>query len=253
MSGAALHFTSELRHDDAVERAFTLGEVPGILWRPVDDPAPSALVLLGHPGGLDQMYPRVAGRARHYVARFGFAAATIELPGSGRRPRLPAADRARADAARTELRRSLSAGEAVDDATIDALVLPLVDRSVPEWQETLDALRSLPGLGCPVGLEGGVIAVGVRMAAVDSRVSAAVFFAGTAIPRATLDEARRVTIPLQLLLQWDDEHNDRDRALALFDAFGSAEKTLHANVGGHTGVPAFELAAAGRFFARHLT
>ncbi len=28
-------------------------------------------------------------------------------------------------------------------------------------------------------------------------------------------------------------------ALELFDAFGSAEKTLNANMGGHTGVPEF--------------
>ena len=66
------------------------------------------------------------------------------------------------------------------------------------------------------------------------------------------EEARRVTIPLQVLLQWDDEGNDRQLALDLFDAFGSEEKTLHANLGGHTGVPAFELDAAARFFARHL-
>jgi hypothetical protein len=38
----------------------------------------------------------------------------------------------------------------------------------------------------------------------------------------------QVTIPLQVLLQWDDEENDRQMALDLFDAFGSTEKTLHA-------------------------
>ncbi len=27
------------------------------------------------------MYPRLAGRARYYAAGYGFAAATIELPG----------------------------------------------------------------------------------------------------------------------------------------------------------------------------
>jgi hypothetical protein len=40
--------------------------------------------------------------------------------------------------------------------------------------------------------------------------------------------------------------------LDLFDAFGSKEKTLHANMGGHTGVPQFEGDDGGRFFARHL-
>lgn len=40
--------------------------------------------------------------------------------------------------------------------------------------------------------------------------------------------------------------------LDLFDAFGSSEKTLHANMGGYTGVPHFEWEAGDRFFARHL-
>jgi hypothetical protein len=49
-----------------------------------------------------------------------------------------------------------------------------------------------------------------------------------------------------------DEGNDRHLALDLFDAFGSKEKTLHANMGGHTGVPQFEGDDGNRFFARHL-
>ncbi|MFE3288873.1 alpha/beta hydrolase, partial [Streptomyces sp. NPDC059233] len=73
------------------------------------------------------------------------------------------------------------------------------------------------------------------------------------VPRAMYDEARQVTIPLHVLLQWDDEGNDRQAALDLFDAFGSTEKTLLANMGGHTGVPEHAGEAAARFFTRHLT
>jgi hypothetical protein len=72
------------------------------------------------------------------------------------------------------------------------------------------------------------------------------------VPAIVAEEARQVTIPLLVLLQWDDEGNDRQAALDLFDAFGSTEKTLHANLGGHTGVPRFEADDGGRFFARHL-
>jgi len=91
------------------------------------------------------------------------------------------------------------------------------------------------------------------MAAVEPRIAAALLFAGSYVPRALFDEARQVTIPLHVLLQWDDEGNDRRVALELFDAFASKEKTLHANMGGHTGVPQFEGDAANRFFVRHLT
>ena len=72
-----------------------------------------------------------------------------------------------------------------------------------------------------------------------TRATAAGLFAGSFVPRAIIEEARAVTIPLHVLLQWDDEGNDRQMALDLFDAFGSPEKTLQANTGGHTGVPAY--------------
>ncbi|MDU0292202.1 alpha/beta hydrolase [Saccharothrix longispora] len=242
-----MRFTSEQRLDDGVlERGFTLGDIPGVLWTPAAAAAPAPLILLGHPGGLHRMYPRLAARARHAAAE-GFAAATIELPGGGDRPRFTAVEEARAD-----LLRALEAGEPVDDGIVDRLVLPLVDKAVPELRDTLDALLPLPGLGGPVGYAGGVIAIGVRLAVVEPRISAALLFAGSFVPRATFKEARRVTIPLQVLLQWDDEGNDRQTALDLFDAFGSAEKTLHANTGGHTGVPWFEGDDGNRFFARHL-
>ena len=241
-----MQFTSEQRHDDGIlEREFTLGEIPGILWTPASAPAP--LILLSPPPlGLRKMYPRLVARARHSAAD-GFATATIELPGSGDRPRWPAAEQVLAD-----LRRALEAGGPVTDEIIDALILPLVDRAVPEWQAALDALLSLPEIGGPVGYSGGVISIGTRLAVVEPRISAAVLFAGSFVPRAMFEEARQVTIPLHVLLQWDDEGNDRQAALDLFDAFGSKEKTLHANMGGHTGVPQHAGEAAAKFFTRHL-
>jgi dienelactone hydrolase len=240
-----MRFTTEQRLDGGVlERGFTLDGIPGILWTPASAPAP--LVLLGHPGGLDRMYPRLAARARH-SATAGFAAATIELPGSGDRPRSATAEEARAD-----LRRALEAGRPTDEI-VDRLVLPLVEAAVPEWRAALDALLSLPGIGGPVGYAGGLISIGIRLAVVEPRIAAAVLFAGSFVPRALFEEARRVTVPLLVLLQWDDEGNDRQMALDLFDAFGAEEKTLHANMGGHTGVPWFEGEDGNRFLARHLT
>ncbi|MFI8534778.1 alpha/beta hydrolase [Streptomyces aquilus] len=244
----ALRFTSEQRLDDRVlERGFTLGEIPGFLWTPSSAAAPTPLILLGHPPiGLHTMYPRLVARARHAAAD-GFATATIELPGNGDRPLWPALEDARA-----ELRRALRAGEPVGPEIIDPLVLPLVDTAVPEWRAALDALLALPEIDGPVGYSGGIISIGVRLAVVEPRIVAAALFAGSFVPRAIFEEARQVTIPLHVLLQWDDEGNDRQAALDLFDAFASKEKSLHANMGGHAGVPQHAADAAGQFFTRHL-
>jgi hypothetical protein len=239
-----MHFISEQRLDDgSLEREFLLGDIPGFLWTPNSSPAP--LILLGHPGGSRNMYPLLASRARRSLAD-GFSAATIELPGSGDRPRSPDAEQARAD-----LRMALATGEPVDEI-VDRLVIPLVEKAVPEWQSTLDALLSLPEVNGPVGYSGGLIAIGIRLAVVEPRIAAAGLFAGSFVPRSMFDEARQITIPLHVLMQWDDEGNDRQLALDLFDAFGSQEKTLHANMGGHTGVPQFAGDEAARFFTRHL-
>jgi len=138
-----MHFTSEQRLDDGVlEREFTLGKIPGILWTPgsASASAPAPLILVGHPGGLHMMYPRLVARARHAAAE-GYASATIELPGSGDRPRSAAAEQARAD-----LRRALEAGESVDDEIVDRLVLPLVERRSrngrPPWTPSFRCPRS---------------------------------------------------------------------------------------------------------------
>lgn len=179
-----MHFTSDKRLDDGViEREFVLGEIPGILWTPASASAAVPLILLGHPGGLSRMYPRLVGRARRSVAS-GFAAATIELPGSGVRSPLPDVERARAD-----LRRVVAVGEPVGDDIIARLALPLLDRAVPEWQAALDDLLALPEIGGPVGYSGGVIAIGVRIALVEPRIVAAGLFAGSFVPRVTFEDA----------------------------------------------------------------
>ncbi|GGY86778.1 alpha/beta hydrolase [Streptomyces nitrosporeus] len=239
-----MQFTSEQRLDDGVlAREFTLGEIPGTLWTP-ESAAPAPLILMAHNNGLPKAEPRLVARAR-FTARCGYAVAAIDAAGCGGRPRSAADERARA-----ELRRAMRAGEPLD-GIFESFIGPLVEKAVPEWRTTLDALLSLPGVGGPVGYSGWM-ALGIRLAAVEPRIAAAGFFAGGYVPRAQCEEARQITVPLLMLLQWDDEGNPRQRALDLFDAFDSREKTLHANTGGHTGTPWFEVEDANRFFGRHL-
>ncbi|GGZ38664.1 dienelactone hydrolase family protein [Streptomyces avidinii] len=239
-----MQFTSEQRLDDGVlEREFFLGEIPDTLWTP-ESAAPVPLVLMAHNNGLPKGAARLVARARHTAAS-GSAVATIDAAGCGDRPRSAADEHARDD-----LRRAMQAGEPVDEI-FETLVGSLVEKAVPEWRTTLDALLALPEIGGPVGYSGWT-AVGIRLAVVEPRIAAAGFFAGGYVPSAQREEARQVTVPLLFLLQWDDEGNPRQRALDLFDAFGTTEKTLHANPGGHTGTPWFEVEDGTRFFGRHL-
>ena len=62
--------------------------------------------------------------------------------------------------------------------------------------------------------------------------------------------ARKLTVPVVFTMQWDDELVPREAALALFDAIGSKEKTLHANPGEHAAMPPFERDGWLAFFAR---
>ncbi len=193
-----MHFTSEqFLAGGILEREFDLGGVPGIVWTPATATraTPCPLILMGHPGGLSAMHARLQARARHSTG-LGFATASIELPGGGQRPALPAVEQAR-----TELRQAITAGERPNEDVIDRLVLPLVELAVPEWRVVLDEVLALPEIGGPVGISGGVTAIGVRLAWVEPRIVAAGLFAGSCIPRATFEEARRVTIPLHVLLQ----------------------------------------------------
>jgi len=104
-----MRFTSEQRLEDGVlEREFTLGEIPGVLWTTGSAPAP--LILSGHNGGLHKRLPRLVARARHYAAEYGFAVAAIDAPGHGDRPRSAVDEQARAG-----LRRAMEAGGPVDE------------------------------------------------------------------------------------------------------------------------------------------
>ncbi len=93
-------------------------------------------------------------------------------------------------------------------------------------------------------------AIGVPLAAAEPRISAAVF--GLAGHETLAGTAARITVPVEFLVQWDDELVPRESGPALFDAFGSGEKTLHANPGRHADVPMFEVESSLRFFGRHL-
>ena len=247
----SLHFTAETSSNGVVERDFTAGEVPGVLWSPPSGPDRAPLVLMGHGGGLHKKTPALMARARGMVTAWGYTVVAIDAPGHGDRPRTAEDEQARAD-----LREAMAAGDARRVSSVSARYgAALAKRAVPEWQATLDALQARPEIGteAPVGYGGGITlgtAIGIPLTATEPRITAAIFGGGFVVHPALVAAARRVTVPVQFLLPWDDEHVDRQSALGLFDAFASREKTLHANPGDHRSVRWFGLDHD--FLVRHL-
>jgi hypothetical protein len=95
---------------------------------------------------------------------------------------------------------------------------------------------------------------GIPFVASEPRIKAAVFGLaglGDGTPHFAA-AAKSLRVPIEFMLQWNDELMPRAHGLALFDAFGSPEKTMHANPGGHVGIAPFEAASWARFFLRHL-
>jgi pimeloyl-ACP methyl ester carboxylesterase len=244
-----LQFTSESSADGVIERDFTVGDVPGVLWSPASGATRRApLVLMGHGGGNHKKHPAMAGRAQRLVIGCGFHVAVIDAPGHGDRPRT-----AHDEAEIAELFRARAAGEP-EGPIVVRYNAHLAELAVPEWQATLDALQELPEIGAdgPVGYFGLNMgtAIGVPLVAIEPRITAAVL--GQHWPDVLAEKARQITIPIEFDMQWDDEHIPREAGLELFDAFASTEKTLHANAGRHKELPRFEVDSAVRFFARHL-
>jgi hypothetical protein len=79
-----------------------------------------------------------------------------------------------------------------------------------------------------------------------------VSFGGVFVDDALIEAAGRVTVPVEYRIPWNDAEFDRASGVALFDAFASREKTLHAYSGRHYPVPDYERDSSARFFARHL-
>ncbi|WP_439658158.1 alpha/beta hydrolase [Lentzea sp. HUAS TT2] len=235
-----MHFTSTASHAHGVTRRdFVHDGVPGAFWTPEGEPTG---LVLGAPGGGQHTHaPGVIARA-HRCAAAGLAVVTLDAPGHGDRPRT-AVDERYITGIRTRTAAGQDAWELI--AEYNAL---LASQAIPEWRSVLDAL---PFSGSRIGFWGTSMgsAIGIPLVAAEPRVRAAVFGLVGATEGLVL-AAARITVPVRFLLQWDDQLVARDAGLALFDAFTTPHKSLHANPGGHGDVPDHESDSAVAFLAR---
>jgi pimeloyl-ACP methyl ester carboxylesterase len=251
-----MDFTRERTEGGVTERLFDLtvaGEsVPGVIWAPEGARGPRPLVLMGHGGSQHKKVNTLAARARRYAKAMGYAVAAIDAPGHGARVSPEEAARFAA-----EIQARIAAGKGLGGDAAKAMTQRAI-QAVPEWKAALDAVQSLDFVGAdgPVGYWGVSMgtAIGVPFVAEEPRITAALFGLAGLREGASLLEAaaNRITIPIEFIFQWDDEVASRDGGIGLFNAFGSKEKTLHVNPGGHLGIPPFESVSWERFFIRHL-
>jgi dienelactone hydrolase len=252
----AMNFTSESTEHGVTERSFELTvagqRVPGVIWTPEGATGPRPVILMGHGGTQHKRVDTLLARARSYARHQRWASVAIDAPNHGERttPEEQAAARAGLEARIASRARTADAGFASRMGELSA-------RAVPEWQATLDAVRELPEVGeGPVGYWGVSMgtSIGVPFLAAEPRIQCAVL--GLNGLRPGMDkfekQAKSVTIPLLFVFQRNDELVDVQAGLALYDAFGSSQKTFHMNPGGHVQIPAHEREDFERFFLRHL-
>ncbi len=235
-----------------VERRFDLKVgneiVPGMLWLPEGASGPRPKVLFGHGGSQHKKVAHIPSFAKR-LASHGWASVAIDAPDHG--DRAPEEDKAldaieRAQRAQKRL-RNLSGHD----------LKARQELAVTEWKATIDAVEALDDVGDgPTGYWGvsmGTI-FGVPLLAAEPRIRCAVLglIGVGGGGRSYEDKAKAITIPLQFMLQWQDELVTPDRGIKLYETFGSTDKTLLANQGAHAAVPPFMFAINDDFYQRHL-
>lgn len=244
-----MQITSQTSSNGVIEREFTLDDITGVLWSPEAGPVGAPLILSGHSGGMHKRAPGLVASALHSVSAHGHTVAAIDAPGHGGRPRTTQ-DQQWVEA----ISQARAAGDPIAPIVVEHN-RSVAERWVPEWQATIDALQALPEIGpdAPIGYGGmtlGVVA-GILLAPLEPRVTA-LSLGGVFVDDGLIAAARKVTVPVEYRIPWDEEEMDHASSIALFDAFAAKDKTLHAHPGRHFQVPEHERDSAARFFARTL-
>lgn len=208
--------------------------VPAILWTPEGAQGTRPLMVFGHGGSQHKRVSNILRMARDFVSNEHYAVLAIDGYGHGERAPVPAAD----------------SGQPRPPENMTA-----------ETMAAISTVQNLKYVGNgPVGYWGVSMGTrfGVPLVANDSRVKAALlglfglFPEGTTVPAGWGDDARSITVPLIFVYQRSDSLMTLQSGIDLFDAFGSSEKTMHINPGGHTAIPVSEREKWKPFFVSHL-
>ena len=230
--------------DGMTVREFTVmrGKRPvtGVLWQ-ADNAKPDApLIMFGHGASGSRHQRPIPFLAEQMVRERGVFALAIDGPVHGRR----------------------QTGEGGRKSFWPEWQRPgSAEDMIADWQLALDSVQALSEVGTgPVGYWGlsmGTI-YGAPTVAAEPRIKAAVLglmgVSGPSHYRPLVEAAAKaIQCPVFFIMQLEDELFTRAEQLALFDAFGTDDKRLHANPGLHPDVPVEELHHSREFLMAHLS
>jgi cephalosporin-C deacetylase-like acetyl esterase len=209
---------------------------------------------MGHGGSQHKKIEGIRLRAIQYANEFDWATLAIDAPGHGDRITREEAEQNMLEVGK-RVRGEVAAP--MDPERMKMMAQRSV-HAVPEWQAALDAALEFDFVASSeqIGYWGVSMgtAIGVPFVAAEPRIKCAVFgLLGLRDGAEAMEAAaKRITIPVQFVFQWEDAVAPRENGLALFNAFTSSEKTMHINPGGHMDIPNFEGTAWIAFYQRHL-
>ena len=258
-----MEIISEKVEDGVVRRRFDItveGKVvPGLDWRPEAASGPRPTILFGHGGFQSKEAPNIVAMADSLARDRGWASVALDAPGHGDR-RTDAQIQQQEETLRRLRTRGVdtSARRGRDRAVEEAVASDGREpRMVREWKALLDLFAGDDALAASSYGYWGVsmgARYGIPLVATEPRITAAVFGLFGLLPDPAFKaQVEAITIPLLFLFQYNDELMTPQAGLALWDAFGSREKTMHINPGPHVGIPTFERESSAVFFERHLS
>lgn len=223
--------------------------VPGVVWVPEGSTGARPKVLFGHGGSQHKKVAHIPSFARR-LAEHGWASVAIDAPGHG--DRVPDAEKAMSPE-----ERAAAAQQRMSGLNGDALKAR-ARMAVAEWRATLDAVEALDDVGAgPTGYWGVSMGTmfGVPLLAEEPRIKCAVLglMGVNGGGRRFKGLAESISIPLQFMLQWQDQLIPPSSGIELYEAFASPDKMLMANQGQHAAVPAFMFEINEAFYRRHLS
>ena len=224
--------TREFRIQRAAQR-----DITGALWLPEGD-SRDTLVCMGHGASGDRYQAPIPYLAGRFIER-GLPVLALDGPVHGLRQVGPGGR----EAFFPEFQR-------------DACITDMVE----DWRVAIEASRALAEIDAPhvayFGLSMGSL-FGIPLIAAREDVTVATLGlvgAQDNFPHheALLEASRTIQCPVFFIMQLEDELFDRAGYLAVFDAFPSDDKRIHANPGLHPEIPAEEIDFAFDFMLSHI-